>query len=152
MNIGLLKLKFLYWLYYKLGLRKPSNAIELLQSNLDVAAQFSRLAETLKLTDLCNRFFKSVAESYLVAIIVRSAEIITGKRYRVVDLSREDLKFIIEQVVGSVSIYNNAVYVRSKDEVIDFEGDGVDKIEDNTHMLFSMAKLMVCELMFSSNL
>ena len=68
---------------------------------------------------------------------------------RIVDLSREDLKQIIELVVGPVSIYNNAVYVRSKDEIIDFDEDGADKIEDYTHMLFSMAKLMVCELLFT---
>lgn len=143
------KLKFLYWLYYKMGLRNPSSAIELLQSDLDVMAQYSRLVQTFKLTGLCNNYLKSVSESYLIAVIVRSAELILGKTLRIVDLSREDLKQIIELVVGPVSIYNNAVYVRSKDEIIDFDEDGVGKIEDYTHMLFSMAKLMVCELLFT---
>lgn len=148
-NWKVVKLKFLYWLYYKMGLKNPSSAIELLQSDLDVMAQYSRLVQTFKLTGLCNRYLKSVSESYLIAVIVRSAELILGKTLRIVDLSREDLKQIIELVVGPVSIYNNAVYVRSKDEIIDFDEDGVDKIEDYTHMLFSMAKLMVCELLFT---
>lgn len=132
-----------------MGLKNPSSAIELLQSDLDVMAQYSRLVQTFKLTGLCNKYLKSVSESYLIAVIVRSAELILGKTLRIVDLSREDLKQIIELVVGPVSIYNNAVYVRSKDEIIDFDEDGVDKIEDYTHMLFSMAKLMVCELLFT---
>lgn len=149
-NWKVVKLKFLYWLYYKMGLRNPSSAVELLQSDLDVVAQYSRLVQTFTLTGLCNKYLKSVTESYLVAIIVRAAELKLGKMLRIVDLSREDLKQIIELVVGPVSIYNNAVYVRSKDEVIDFDEDGTDKIEDHTHMLFSMAKLMVCELMFSN--
>ena len=132
-----------------MGLKNPSSAIELLQSDLDVMAQYSRLVQTFKLTGLCNKYLKSVSESYLIAVIVRSAELILGKTLRIVDLSREDLKQIIELVVGPVSIYNNAVYVRSKDEIIDFDEDGADKIEDYTHMLFSMAKLMVCELLFT---
>lgn len=141
-----IKLKFLYWLYYILGVRNVRSAYDLLQSDNDMFMQYGRLVNALEETGLCTKYLRFVARYYLTAIIIKSSEIISGKRFILDNIDFSDLKKIIEYSVGSISIYNGGVYILKTDEDFDFDPEKKYKLSIEFQTLYSMAKLMLHRL------